>query len=208
MPSYRFDAAYREEVGLSDGTTAVLRLLRGDEHDKALLRRGFERLSPASRYRRFLAPKPRLSEREVDYLTEIDGVDHVAIGAVRRLDGGEQGLGIARFVRLDDGVAEPAVAVVDDAQGLGLGTLLMNRLVEAALERGITRFSCDFLASNDVMRNVLEEIAESIEYEQEGSIVTAELTLRPIRGLKRVLAHVARQELEQVPRHGGTREAS
>ena len=44
--------------------------------------RGFERLSPESRYRRFLAPMPELSEAAVRYLTEIDHHDHEAMIAL------------------------------------------------------------------------------------------------------------------------------
>ena len=37
-------------------------------YDKELLLRGFERVSPESRYRRFLAPMPELTEAMVRYL--------------------------------------------------------------------------------------------------------------------------------------------
>ena len=39
----------------------------------------FERLSPMSRMRRFLAPKPRLSSRELAYLTAVDHRRHEAL---------------------------------------------------------------------------------------------------------------------------------
>ena len=70
-----FTRDYAEQAVLRDGTRVRLRLIRPD--DKALLHDGFERLSPASRYLRFLAPKAALSDDELRYLCE---VDHEKIG--------------------------------------------------------------------------------------------------------------------------------
>src|SRR5258706_13134604 len=119
-----FDGAYRERATLSDGRVVELRLIRPE--DKALLVRAFERQSPESRYRRFFQEKDKLSEWELRYLTEVDGVTHFAIGAVE----GEDGRGVARFVRLRErpGTAEWAIALGDEVHVLGLGRLLLRRL--------------------------------------------------------------------------------
>ena len=110
-----FDADYAELARLRDGTPVQLRLVRAS--DKELVRKGFARLSPESRYLRFFAPKDHLTERELSYLTELDGEHHLAIGAERVPTGadGPEGLGVARFIRLadDPAVAEAAVAVLD-----------------------------------------------------------------------------------------------
>src|SRR5262245_27613705 len=110
-PSFVFHSGYRETVTLADGTRVVLRLLKPE--DKPLLLQSFERLSGRTRWRRFMAPKPQLTESELRYLTEIDGLRHFALGAVLERPGQpELGLGVARFVRLEDStVAEPAIVV-------------------------------------------------------------------------------------------------
>jgi GNAT superfamily N-acetyltransferase len=144
-----FDASYAEDVRLNDGTGVHLRLVRPD--DKPLLVAGFARLSPESRYRRFFSVKKELSEAELTYLTECDGQRHLAIAATRLLpDGTEEGLGVARFVRVSDdpGAAEAAVAVIDEYQSRGLGTLLLLRLIAAARERGIERFRAIIMTDN------------------------------------------------------------
>ena len=140
-----FDADYLEHATLRDGTEVALRLVRPD--DKALLREGFARMSDESRYRRFFTPKYELSADELRYLTEIDQVTHVAIGATSA--DGARGLGVARFIVLagEAGAAEAAVAVTDDLQGRGLGSLLLQRLVAAAHERGVERFVFEMLGS-------------------------------------------------------------
>jgi GNAT superfamily N-acetyltransferase len=177
-----FDQDYRETALLRDGRPVTLRLLRAT--DKELLRRGFERLSPESRYRRFFAAKRSLSDSELAYLTELDGLNHFAIAAVvNGPDGVEDGLGIARFVRskADARVAEAAVTVVDDWQNKGLGTLLLLRLVAAARERGIERFESSALADNAALRDVLTPLGPAVSLRRTGDelVVAVELPALP-----------------------------
>ena len=173
-----FDADYRETATLRDGTNVLLRLV--EPTDKSMLVRGLQRLSPESRYLRFFTSKNRLSEQELSYLTEIDQLNHFAMGAVRQLeDGSEEGLGVGRYVVLDEGadVAEPAIAVVDDMQGQGLGRLLFLRLVAAARERGITRFRSEVLAENHAMLKLLHDLAPGAVQQVDGALVVVQLML-------------------------------
>ena len=82
--------------------------------------------------------------------------------------GNEEGIGVARFIRLeeDSEVAEPAITVVDDFQGKGLGTLLLHRLAAAALEREINRFRFEILADNVRMKNMLDEVSQELWFAQ------------------------------------------
>jgi GNAT superfamily N-acetyltransferase len=203
-----FDERYRETAALRDGSGVTLRLVRPD--DKELLRRGFDRLSSRSRYRRFLAAKTRLTDAELAYLTEVDGHDHFAIGAVAEgADGREEGVAIARFIRSqsDPRAAEVAVAVVDDWQGKGLGTLLLLRLVAAARERGIERFAGQVLASNQAVRDVLAQLPAGVHAVASGGELAVEVDLPEVHStaipspddrdtpLRRLLAMVARRLL-------------
>ena len=163
---------------LRDGTHVVVRHIRPS--DAAELRRAFERLSPESRYRRFFGGVPQLTEASLHYLTEVDGRDHVAI--VATTDGpepdGATGLGVARFVRLQDEptVAEAAVTVVDDFQRQGLGRLLTTELAEAARERGIHTFRADVIADNEPMRAIMSEIG-AVEREASAGVLTYDVPL-------------------------------
>ena len=174
-----FDADYLERATLRDGTEVVLRLVQPD--DKELLRRGFEGLSAESRYRRFFAAKTELSADELRYLTELDHVRHLAIGASTA--DGREGLGVARFIALDHqpGMAEAAVAVVDGVQGKGLGSLLFQRLVAAARERGVLGFRCEVLGSNRGMAELVRTLAPSLSVECEAGVLRMEF---PLPGLE------------------------
>jgi GNAT superfamily N-acetyltransferase len=134
---------------LLNGSEITLREVTPD--DKEAIAAGFERLSPESRYRRFFSPMKRLSEADLRYLTEVDHRDHEAIVAIGP---GDEPVGVARYVRGERvAEAEVAVAVVDDWQGRGAATALLERLVQRARENGIERF----------VAVVLEENADAIE---------------------------------------------
>lgn len=128
--------------------------------DKDALARGFDRLSERSRYRRFLSPRGELTQAELRYFTEVDHHDHEALVAVDPETG--DGVGVARFVRspAEPNAAELAVAVVDDWQGRGVGSLLAARLAKRARQEGITRFTALALAENDAMLSLLHDLGK------------------------------------------------
>lgn len=174
--SRHFTNEYVERATLRDDTAVVLRLLRPD--DRGLLKVGFEKLSPESRYARFFSPKATLTDDELDYLCNIDNETHFAIGALRELpDGTCVGLGIARFIRVADGAAEAAIAVADEMHGRGLGRLLFMRLCAAAIERGITTFKCEVLGSNTSMKHLLDAIAPDHDVAVTQGVMSFDLTV-------------------------------
>lgn len=147
------------DVVLGDGEVVTIRALVPEDHDMFV--EGWDRLSPQSRFRRFFSPMPHLPEALVDYFTHPDQVDHVAVAAGIRGEGGiEEGLGVARFVRLHErpDAAELAVAVVDDWHGRGLGAALVHRLVELANERGVRVLTGEVLDENIPMRAIFDRL--------------------------------------------------
>ena len=125
---------------LEGGARVLIRPI--EPGDKERLVNGLRQLSLESIRKRFLAAKPHFSRSELRYLTEVDGVNHIALVAVLE-DDPDQLVAVARCVRLPDrpGTAEMAIVVGDPWQGQGLGRELARRLADAALAVGIRRFA-------------------------------------------------------------------
>lgn len=132
---------------------------------RPLIEQAMARVSAESSRRRFFTPRFRLSDRELDALTVLDGHDRFALGAVvHGRDGSREGVGVARFVRMRerDDSAEVAVLIVDAFQGQGVGRTLLARLALAALARGIARFRGMVMTDNDPMLKLLSRHAPGL----------------------------------------------
>src|SRR5262245_35150577 len=115
--------------------TLQIRPVRADDADRLVDLHA--RCSEDARYFRFHAAKPRLRAAEAGYLAAADGRTRVALAAVTEEDGEERIVADARFDLVGDGDAEAALLVRDDVTGLGLGTLLLDRLLARAAELGV-----------------------------------------------------------------------
>ncbi|GAC1326589.1 MAG: hypothetical protein NVSMB13_11810 [Mycobacteriales bacterium] len=155
---------------LRDGTAYLLRPLESSQ--RALLVEGFGRLSAESRYRRFLAPVPRLSARMLHRLVDhVDGINHVAtVLVVRPGADDEEPVAIARFIREQDHPerAEYAITVVDEWQGRGAGSVLSDALVRRARELGVRIFTASVHAENAASLRLLARAGELIDRHSEG----------------------------------------
>jgi RimJ/RimL family protein N-acetyltransferase len=153
-------AGIRLKTTLADGTRVLVRPLRPG--DRAELQRGFGLLSMASRRFRFVSPMRRLTEPQLEQLTIVDQINHVALGVRDVGRRGGPGIAVARFVRLQPAdppepvVAEFAVTVIDEYQGRGLGTLLVRLLLQAARSLGVEVLRGYVLEDNAVMLRVLQ----------------------------------------------------
>jgi len=145
---------------LRDGSEIVIRPIRPEDKDAIVA--GFERMSPESRYRRFFAPLERLSGRDLKYLTEVDHRDHEALIAFEASTGVP--VGAARFVRGEQpSEAEVAVTVVDDWQGRGAATAMLDALIERAREEGVERFVALVLSDNADAVELFSHLAPDAE---------------------------------------------
>lgn len=147
-----------ETVKLRSGREVIIRQIRPG--DGPWLKAGYRALSPESQYRRFLGSKPRLTDTDVRYLTDVDGHDHFALVATTAR-APDWIIAVARFVRSseDPQAAEFAIVVGDPYQGEGLGTELLERLASAATARGVHRFRATVLAENMAIHKLTRRVA-------------------------------------------------
>ena len=138
---------------------------------------GLSRLSERGRYLRFHTVIQELTADELTHLTSMDYRTHMAWGAVAIDEPGEPGVGVARYVRdrNDATAAETAVTVVDDYQGIGLGTVLMETLLITALHNGIERLGARILPENRAARKLLHRLGGTSQVEN--NLLVAELPL-------------------------------
>ena len=158
------------DLNLRDGTPIQIRPVVPE--DKPYFTEGFEQLSVQSRYLRFMRPIPALLKNDLKFFTEIDYMNHMAWGALRRTPTGDQGIGVARYVRHPGNPrsAEAAVTIIDEFQHRGVGTLLIGALYWSALMCGIESFEGYILAENEHMLRLLRILNARVTYEQYGIV--------------------------------------
>ena len=176
---------------LRDGSSVVIRPIEPDDRDR--LSSGFERLSERSRYMRFQTALPALSEQQLSYLTVVDHHDHEALIALDPDD--DDAIGVARFIRVGDSVAEFAIVVADDWQHRGLGSELLDRLVDRAHEEGVERFTALVLAENTDALRLFQRLGDAVRH-SDGPQLELEIELpehaQSSASLRLVLAAAAR----------------
>jgi len=139
-------------VRLPDGRVAAIRPLQHGERGPLLA--VFDKMSSASRARRYLTGMVRLPSTAIQSLTDVDGHRHMAWVASMH---GEP-VGIARCVRDDAGVADVAVEVVDDHHGLGIASALVDAVTTVAAARGVRRVRATLTPENEPSRRLVTRI--------------------------------------------------
>jgi RimJ/RimL family protein N-acetyltransferase len=157
-----YPAEYERWLDLEDGSRVFLRAVRTT--DEPGLRQFFYTLTPETVYERFFGFLPSMSHRRrqewlnVDYASEMVFVATVGSAA-------EEAIVAVAGYDLDPrtNLAEVAFVVRDDLQGRGLGTRMLDALVEAAREHGIAGFTAVVRADNAPMLAVFHHAAPSLE---------------------------------------------
>ncbi|MGW5362107.1 bifunctional acetate--CoA ligase family protein/GNAT family N-acetyltransferase [Actinopolymorpha pittospori] len=172
-PDLPYPARWEADVVLRDGGTALLRPMRPDDAD--LLVSFYARVSEQSKYYRFFAPYPELSERDVARFTQVDHHDRVAF----ILTVGGEMIAVARYDRTGPAEAEAAFLVEDAHQGRGVGSVLLEHLAQAARENGIEKFTAEVLPENTRMAGVFREAGYQVTGGMEDGVVSYALEIEP-----------------------------
>src|SRR6187200_98877 len=164
---------WEADVLLADGGVAHLRPIRPSDAGRLIA--FYDRVSPESKYLRFFAPYPRLTDRDVKRFTEVDYVDRVAF----ILTLGDEMIAVGRYDRVEDDHAEVAFLVEDAHQGRGIAQLLLEHLAQAARERGITRFVAEVLPQNRRMAHVFADAGYRVSKGIEDGVLAVEFPILP-----------------------------
>ncbi|MGL4354159.1 MAG: GNAT family N-acetyltransferase [Aeromonas popoffii] len=164
-----------EGVWLKDLSHVLLRPIRPEDepaHKQFVLK-----VSDEDRYKRFFADVGELGHEELARMTQIDYDREMAFVAIGQ-DGAfsQQILGVVRAIsNPDQSDAEFAILVRSDLKGLGLGRLMMEKIVRYAKERGIGQLSGMTMPSNRGMINLAKHLGFKINIQLEDGVANMEL---------------------------------
>jgi RimJ/RimL family protein N-acetyltransferase len=181
-PSDTAPAPYPKEleraVWLNDGTYVRIRPIRPDDEPRLVALYG--RLSEHTAYQRFFTLMRRLPPSWFHFFANVDYRRRLALVAEHDTTEGSEILGVGRYEPTEEEtVAELALVVEDGWQGRGLGTLLLQQILDAGAARSITRFRAYVLADNERMLRLLASRVDIQQRKLEDGVV--ELIFTPKR---------------------------
>jgi acetyltransferase len=137
------------------GEPVVLRPIKPEDSGQHLA--FLAKLEPEDLRLRIFSTRRELAEGELARLTQIDYAREMAFIAVQTLpDGSEHTLGTIRVViDPDNRDAELAIIVRSDVKRLGLGQLLLTKLIDFLKGRGTERMIAEVFRSNDAINALL-----------------------------------------------------
>ena len=145
---------YRVNEELRDGGRLVVRALKPEDRDGLVAAAG--RSSGETLAQRFFSPKRGFTEKEIEYYTNVDFVNHVALAAVVDEAGKPLIVGGGRYIVAQPGCAEVAFTVEDAHQGRGIASVLLRHLVKIARAAGLKELFAEVLPDNAPMLKVFE----------------------------------------------------
>ncbi len=168
-----YPLSWEADIVLADGATAHLRPITRD--DAVRLVDFYGRVSQRSKYHRFFAPYPVLSDRDVERFTSVDHDRRVALVVLS----GDDLIAVGRYDRTGEDTAEVAFLVEDAHQRRGVGSVLLEHLAQAARERGVARFVADVLPANESMIRVFREAGYTVSGSVEDGVLALGFDIHP-----------------------------
>jgi acetyltransferase len=165
-----YPARHEQRLPLAGGGEVLVRPIQPD--DAQMLQTLVRSLTPESRYMRFASaitelPAPLLARLTlIDYDREMALVA-VASDAAPAAEGGpasERIVGVSRIItNPDQASCEFSLLVADDFAGRGLGSRLMESIIEVAREKGLTEIDGLVLAQNSGMLRLMKNLGFAVK---------------------------------------------
>jgi len=151
-----YPTQYEKHVKIKDGTRVLLRPLKWTDED--LWINFFYSLSSVSKQFRFLDRHRQLTPEIIKDAVQIDYVNHFALVAIVKENEQDLMIGVVRY-RLDPPPDSASIvgAVLDDWQGMGLGTKMLVHLLHIMIEQKIRKVHGDISLENRLMLRLLDQ---------------------------------------------------
>lgn len=156
-----YPTQYQTQWKSPDGVEVFIRPLRPE--DEALLHKFHEGLSDRSVYMRFLEPLSfdrRVAHERLSQICFIDYDRAMALAAEVQTDGSRSIVGVVRLTKVPGTrIATFNVIVHDSFQRRGIGTELVQRVLQVARDEGLTQvISSDVLTENQPMLRLADKL--------------------------------------------------
>jgi RimJ/RimL family protein N-acetyltransferase len=166
MAPAAYPDALERQMALKNGETLHIRPIRPDDEPRLVAL--YSRLSRHTAYQRFFTVMRRLPSDWVHYFANVDYRRRLALVAERETVAGVELVGVGRYEPSDEETTGEVAFVLEDGyQGQGLGAVLLDAVVRAGTERGLTRFRAFVLAENRRMLSLLAHHMRIIESKTE-----------------------------------------
>ncbi|MEM7800140.1 MAG: GNAT family N-acetyltransferase [Chloroflexota bacterium] len=177
-----FENTNSQKITLRSGETIHIRQISA--HDGDWIRELYTGLSPQSCNQRFNTSFEVIAPSFVEKLAQQTAFDaaNQGYGLLILVDDRSHLLGmrpvaIGRYVTSGAKEAEVAFTVADDYQGLGLGSLLMKRLIKQAKKSMISTLSAYVQPNNVAMQSLIIKSNQAASLEHVGSMLHYQLYL-------------------------------
>ncbi|MFC0118093.1 GNAT family N-acetyltransferase [Pseudoalteromonas xiamenensis] len=164
-------------VVLKNGVEAILRPIRPEderaheEFDKSLTKE--------DRYRRFFGELPQFNHEQLAKMTQIDYDREMAFIVTEPYKSTYRTLGVSRVLMDPDNlIAEFAVVVRSDCQGLGLGKILMTAAIEHCKKQGVEIIEGITLPENKGMIELSKRLGFVVSRDFEEGTIHMKLVLK------------------------------
>ena len=166
-----YPARYEKTLPLRGGGEYTIRPIHPD--DASMIKKLVSELSPQSRYFRFVSSMAELPPSMLARFTLIDYDREMALVAVVKerkataegdITETERIVGVSRYVtNPDQSSCEFALVVADDFNGKGLGSRLMESIMDVAREKGLAEIEGLVLANNAGMLKLMRGLGYQVK---------------------------------------------
>lgn len=136
--------------------------------------------SKEDRYKRYFAELPQFSHEQMARLTQIDYEREMAFVAVaNNAAGREEILGVVRAQRdPDNSFAEFAMAVRSDLKGIGLGSRLLQKMIDYVRGQGTAQLIGCTMLENAGMANLARKLGFKVKFDRDEGLIDMTLPLQ------------------------------